>query len=164
MWCGEWPFPPYVLFSGIPCYMHSYPHVPFVLVAEGPRVASILVLLFLFSFYMLLFTLEIGWCFWLLVQLSTSFDMSRKSFSMVWMNLSYSNCIGSIWILYLLLMYGALFLTSFIRVSCNHLMLTGSAKLMLPTWLHSTSFCSNILHQHLASGYDMMSQVLLAQN
>ena len=89
----------------------------------------------LFSFGMLLFTYEIGWC-WLFLQLRTSFEMSRKSFSRVGRNLSHLNCTGSIWLLYLLLMHVPSFFTSFIRIPWICLMFAGSAKSKLLTWLY----------------------------
>ena len=145
MWCEEQLFPSYVLFSGLLCEVHSYQCVPFAFIAKGSGVVSVLVLLaitvlyqFIFSFGMLLFTLETGWCCWLFLQVRTSFNMSGKSFSRVGRNLFHSNLIDSVWILYLIPMYVASFLTSFISVLHTCLMLTGSAKLMLLTWLCST--------------------------
>ena len=145
VWCEEWLFLPYVLFSGIQCEMHLYPHVPFMSVAKWLTFVDVLVLWaitvlywFIFSFGVLLFALEIGWCCWLFVELSTVFNMSGKSFSMVGNNLSYLNCKGSIWILYLLLMYVALFLSSFMWFLHTCQMLAGYMKLMLPTQLCST--------------------------
>ena len=62
-------FPPYMLFSGVLCEMCSYQHALFVCVSKGLIVVRVLVLLsttilywFLFSFGMLLFRFEFGWC------------------------------------------------------------------------------------------------------
>ena len=68
---------------------------------------------------------------------NTSFNISGKSFSKVRRNLSHSNCIGSIWNLYLILICIALVPTWLISSLCAFLMLVGSTKLMLPMWLLS---------------------------
>ena len=76
-----------------------------------------------------LFSFEFNGCCSLL-GLGTSFNISGKSFSHVGINLSYSNCKGSICMIYLLLIHIASFLTWFIRCLCTFLVLTGSIMLI----------------------------------
>ena len=73
----------------------------------------------------------------IILQLKTLFQISRKSFSRMGRNLSHLNCIGYILILYLLLIYVASFLASFIMIG-TCLMLAGYVKLKLPTQLYIT--------------------------
>ena len=146
VWFVKWPFPLYVLVvSGILCNFCWNLFAIFRCDVEGLRVASILLLLSILPLYCSVFLPSVdllllefgGWYCWLL-QLNLSFSMSGISLSKVGSNLSYSNCIGSIWILYLLPICIALVLTCVISSSYAFLMLAQSAKLMPPTQLLST--------------------------
>ena len=103
------------------------------------------------------------------VQLSTSFNMSGKSFFR-FEGICLTQIVLDLFKFLFITMYVASFLTLFIRVLCTCLMLTGSANLMLPTWLHSAMLTlpKYSLHQHLISKDDVVShwylQVLLLQN
>ena len=73
-----------------------------------------------------------------LLWLNISFIISRKSFPNVERNLSHVNCIGSAWILYLLLICIVSVLTWVLSSLGVFLMLAWSAKLMQPTLMLST--------------------------
>ena len=114
----KWLFAPYVLgVSGILCKMCWDLCAILGCVAEGLLIFNILVLLpippwycclFLFGVDLFLFEFSDYWC-WLLWP-NISFNLSGKSFSNVGRNPYHSNCICSIWILYLLLICIAFFL------------------------------------------------------
>ena len=145
MWFERWLFPPYTLFSGIQCDM-CWNHVLYLYVLK-----KVWVLLSILFYYLLLYinwflfsipefvsSFEFNCGCWLLLWVSNSFRLSGKSFPKVGRNLSHSKCIGSRWMLYLLLIYIALDLTWVINSSCTLPMFTGSAKLLLPMQLLST--------------------------
>ena len=89
----------------------------YICICYWRTVVHVLVLLFIsvlycliFLFGLILFSFEFCICCWLLLKLNTSFNISGKSLSKVRRIFSHSDCIGCIWILYLLLIHLALVL------------------------------------------------------
>ena len=143
MWFVKGPFPPY--FQAVSCVLCNFYWDLFAIFGcvEVCRVVSVFVLLStpplywsLFMFGKNLFSFEFGGCCWLL-WLNSSFNISGECFSKVGQNLPHSNCIGSLWNFYLLLICIALVLTWIFSSLYAFLMLAGFAKLMPPIQLLS---------------------------
>ena len=122
-------------------------------VIDGLDVVMVLVLL-LVPLLKLLYSLSymLCICFHLILIVSVAVDYYDLTFCSIYlrslsnwgMNISQSKLKGSNCVLCLLLICIASFPTYFISLSCPFLMLTGSAKLILPMWLLSAILTAKV--------------------